>query len=84
MVIKDYTLDTDDDQDTQHSPLTKRELDVLQLIADGKSSKEIAFHYGLSVKTIENQRLSIMKKLDLFSVAELTKYAVRIGVSSIE
>ena len=84
LVIKDYTQDTDNDQDTRQPLLTKRELEVLQLIADGKSSKEIAFHYGLSVKTIENQRLSIMKKLDLFSVAELTKYAVRIGVSSIE
>lgn len=83
LVIKGYTQDTDNDHDSQPL-LTKRELEVLRFIADGKSSKEIAFHYDLSVKTIEGQRMSIMKKLDLYSVAELTKYAVRIGLSSIE
>ncbi len=83
LVIKDYTQGTDTAQDSQ-PPLTKREQEVLQFIADGKSSKEIAFHYGLSVKTIEGQRMGIMKKLDLYSVAELTKYAVRIGLTTIE
>lgn len=83
LVIKDFTQDSGEHQGDQPS-LSKRELDVLRLIADGKNAKEIAFHFGLSVKTIEGQRMSIMKKLNLYSVAELTKYAVRIGLTSIE
>ncbi len=64
--------------------LTKREREVLKLIADGMSTKEIAYSLNLSVKTIEVQRFNIMKKLDLHSVAALTKYAVRTGLTSIE
>lgn len=84
LIVKDYTQDNAECQCEQpSSPLSKRELDVLRLIANGKNSKEIAFESGVSVKTIETQRLNIMKKLNLFSVAELTKYAVRIGLSNV-
>jgi DNA-binding NarL/FixJ family response regulator len=64
--------------------LTPREREVLQLIAEGKSTKEIAYAFNLSIKTIEVHRQRIMDKLDIHSVAELTKYAIREGLTSIE
>lgn len=84
LVIKEYTHGTDKHPNDHHSPLSRREQEVLSLISDGKNSKEIAFQFGVSVKTIEAQRMNIMKKLHLHSVAELTKYAVREGLTSIE
>jgi len=64
--------------------LSTREREVLQLIAEGKSTKETANSLGLSVSTIESHRRQIMKRLNLHSVAELTKYAVRHGLTSLE
>jgi two-component system response regulator NreC len=64
--------------------LTDREREALQLLAEGRSSKEIANKMGVSVKTIETHRRNIMEKLNLHSVAELTKYAIREGVTSLE
>lgn len=66
------------------STLSRREQEVLQLMADGKNTKEIAFTFGVSVKTIDVQRSNLMKKLNLYSVAELTKYAVREGLTTLE
>lgn len=66
------------------SILTQREREVLQLIAEGKSVKEIADLLYLSIKTIETHRQRIMDKLNLHSVAKLTKYAIREGLTSIE
>jgi len=66
------------------SALTPREREVLQLMAEGKSTKEIAFSFNLSVKTIEVHRQRIMEKLDIHSVAELTKYAIREGLTPLE
>jgi DNA-binding NarL/FixJ family response regulator len=60
--------------------LTPRERQVLQLIAEGRATKEIAGDLSLSVKTIETHRRQLMEKLNLFSVAELTRYAVRGGL----
>jgi DNA-binding NarL/FixJ family response regulator len=57
--------------------LSRRETEVLRLLADGKSSKQIADTLGVSVTTIDSHRHSIMKRLGLFSIAELTKYAIR-------
>ena len=64
--------------------LTDREREVLQQLAEGKSTKDMAENLGVSVKTIETHRRNIMEKLDLHSVAELTKYAIREGVTSLE
>jgi DNA-binding NarL/FixJ family response regulator len=64
--------------------LTNREKEVLQLLAEGKSTKQIALKLHVSVKTIETHRRQIMEKLDLHSVAELTKYAIRKGYTSLE
>jgi DNA-binding NarL/FixJ family response regulator len=65
------------------SRLTDREREVLQLMAEGKSSKEIASQLNLSIKTIETHRMKIMEKLDIHTVAGLTKYAIREGLTSL-
>ena len=64
--------------------LTPREREVLQLISEGKSTKEIALYLNVSIKTIESTRRQIMQKLDIHSVAELTKYAIREGLTPLE
>ena len=64
--------------------LTPREREVLQLLAEGNSTKQIALSLDVSVKTIETYRSRLMEKLDLHSVAELTKYAVREGLTFLE
>ena len=69
---------------TATSQLSPREREVLQLIAEGWSTKQTASHLYVSVKTIETHRRQIMKKLDLHSIADLTKYAIREGLTSIE
>jgi len=63
--------------------LTKRELQVLQLIADGHSTKEIAAILEISVKTIETHRKQIMDKLEIRTTAGLTKYCIREGLTSL-
>jgi DNA-binding NarL/FixJ family response regulator len=64
--------------------LTPRERETLQLIAEGKSTADTAKLLNVSTKTIETHRKNIMDKLDIHSIAELTKYAVREGLTSIE
>lgn len=71
------------DEKASPSALTAREREVLQLIAEGKSTKEIAFSFNLSVKTIEAHRQRIMDKLNIHNVAELTKYAIREGLTAL-
>jgi DNA-binding CsgD family transcriptional regulator len=66
----------------QASILTGREREVLHFLADGKAIKEIARTLDLSNKTIESHRRNLMDKLRLYSIAELTKYAIREGVTS--
>ena len=66
--------------DQSNGLLTPRELDVLRLLAAGKSSKQIALDLGLSVKTIDNQRASIMQKLDCHSATELVRYTLEHGL----
>ena len=61
-------------------PLTSRERAVLQLISEGKSTKEIAQLLGLSVKTAESHRTNLMKKLDIHEIAGLVRYAIRLGL----
>lgn len=60
--------------------LTSREREVIQLLAEGKTSKEVAVALNLSVKTAETHRTNLMRKLGLHSVADLTRYAVRNGI----
>ena len=66
--------------DTPYDPVTERERQVLQLIAEGKTTKEVAVILGVSVKTAESHRSSLMGKLDMHSTAELVRYAIRRGL----
>jgi DNA-binding NarL/FixJ family response regulator len=61
-------------------PLTPRERQVLQLVAEGKTSKEVASLLGLTVKTAESYRTRLMEKLDIHETAGLVRYAIRHGV----
>lgn len=65
------------------SALSERELQVLKLIADGRNTKEIGAELSLSIKTVETHRARLMSKLGLHNVAELTKYAIRMGCTAI-
>ena len=64
--------------------LTPREREVLQLMAEGYATKEVAHRLHVSVKTVETHRRQLMEKLDMHSVAELTKYAIREGLTTLE
>lgn len=63
--------------------LTKREREILQLIAESHSTREIATKLDISVKTAENHRTNLMRKLDLHDVASLTRYAINNGLIAI-
>lgn len=64
--------------------LTSREREVLQLIAEGHSAREIAQRLHLSVKTIETHRRQMMEKLEIRSIADLTKFAIREGLTTLD
>lgn len=66
--------------DVPPDPLTPREREVLQLVAEGKTSKEIAGLLGVSVKTAESHRSRMMQKLDIHDTATLVRYAIRRGL----
>jgi two-component system NarL family response regulator len=68
----------------RHAALSNREIEVLQLVVEGKMSKQIADQLCITTKTVEWHRRSIMTKLNVRSVAELTKYAIREGLTSLE
>jgi DNA-binding NarL/FixJ family response regulator len=70
------------DPDAPRSRLTPRQREIVQLLAEGKSSKEVAVALGLSVKTAETHRANIMRRLDCHSVSELVRYAVRNAIVS--
>ena len=82
LILKDYLKRVPDKLPLTFESLTTKEREIIQLIADGKSSKELAHQFGVSIKTIEVHRHNIMKKLNLNSVASLTKYALREGLTS--
>ena len=83
-VVKDYLGKIVTDNSTASIALTNREREVLQLFAEGKTTKQIASLLFVSIKTIETHRKQIMYKLGLNSIAELTKYAIREGLTSLE
>jgi DNA-binding NarL/FixJ family response regulator len=64
--------------------LTPRQREILQLIAEGLSTKEIAHRLGVSVKTVETHRTQLMDRLDIHDVAGLVRYAIRVGLVSPE
>lgn len=84
VVMEDYVQRLGAVEGGAFAVLSAREREVLQALAEGKSTREIAAALHVSVKTIETHRQQIMNKLDIHSVAELTKYAVREGLTSLE
>lgn len=70
--------------DARYETLTRREQQVMRLLAEGFSSKEIAEKLFISPKTVENHRTNIMSKLDLHSTMELVRYAVRLGLIDVD
>lgn len=75
-VVQAYLVNTE----LRPDPLTSREREVLQLVAEGKTTKEIAQHLGVSVKTAESHRGRIMDKLEIHETAGLVRYAIRRGL----
>ncbi|MFB3880923.1 MAG: response regulator [Armatimonadota bacterium] len=67
-----------------YEPLTPREREVLQLVAEGKPNKQVARRLGIAVRTVEAHRASIMRKLNLEDQASLVRYAVRVGIVGLE
>ena len=86
IVVNDYVklARTTESGSTAFSVLSAREREVLQLLAEGKTTKEIADSLHVSAKTIETHRKQIMQKLNLHSIAELTKYAIREGLTQLD
>ncbi len=83
VVIKEYIHNLPGNETTVFTALTTREREVLQLLAEGKTTKQIASFLNVSVKTIETHRQQMMEKLNIHSIAELTKYAIREGLTSL-
>jgi two-component system response regulator NreC len=82
IVVKDYLASSSPAESSVFQLLSPREREVLQLIAEGKTSPQIADNLHISVKTVESHRQQIMIKLKIKTVAELTKYAIREGLTS--
>jgi DNA-binding NarL/FixJ family response regulator len=83
-LVEDYRARRCDSAPSAFSMLTQREREVLQLLAEGQTTKEIAERLQLSVKTVGTHRERLMTKLNLPSLAGLTKYAIREGLTSLE
>jgi len=83
-VTTDYVKRITSEETSVRSVLTQREIEVLQLLAEGKNTKEIARALGVTVRTVEAHRQRMMEKLGFQSLAELTKYAVREGLTSLD
>lgn len=83
LIVKSYVHNSFESSAVGTSPLSRREQEVLQLIAEGKSTKDIAYTLEVSLKTVEAHRQNIMKKLNTRSVAQLIKYAIREGLTNL-
>jgi len=77
------SINGDDPAGGAFSSLSAREREVLQLIAEGRATKQIAYDLNVSVKTVETHRRNLMEKLRLDNVADLTKYAIRTGLTTV-
>ena len=78
MLVEDYVRQLQDkDLEDSYELLTMREREILQLIAEGKSNKEVSAQLNISVRTVENHRARIMRKLRLRSFSSLVRYAIR-------
>jgi DNA-binding NarL/FixJ family response regulator len=84
ILVKDCQMGIPMDEISAFALLTPREREVLQLMSEGNSTAKIADQLHVSIKTVESHRQQLMQKLNLRSVAELTKYAIREGLTSLE
>jgi two-component system response regulator NreC len=84
IVVDDYIGQTPGSKFSETLKITGRERQIVQLVAEGKTVKEIARLLHISPKTADTNRRQIMSKLGISSVAELTKYAIREGLTSLE
>ncbi|MFA5252448.1 MAG: response regulator transcription factor [Phycisphaerae bacterium] len=83
MIVKEYASKSDEEKSV-FSVLSEREREVLQLLAEGKTTKQIAKRLHISPKTVEAHRLRIMERLKIDNVAQLTKYAIQEGLTEAE
>ncbi|UFS72535.1 response regulator transcription factor [Geomonas sp. RF6] len=83
VIVHDYHRRFSSAAPVEEPVISARERQVLQAYAEGKNTKEIAYHLGLSIKTIESHRAQIMKKLGLRTVADMVRYAIREGIISL-
>lgn len=84
IVVESYVRQPEGGQQSAFSVLSQREREVLQLMAEGNTTKQIALRLHISPKTVEGHRLRLMSKLDIDNVAQLTKYAIQEGLTSAE
>jgi DNA-binding NarL/FixJ family response regulator len=84
IVIKDYVNLNAEKPDSLFAVLSPREREVLQLMAEGYSTKEIADKISISIKTVETHRKQLMDKLNIHNIAQLTKYAIREGLTTLD
>lgn len=84
VVVDNYVRKRPDEPPNAFSILTGRERQILQLLAEGANAKEIGARLGISDKTVHAFRNRVMEKLNLHSVAELTKYAIRHGLTTLD
>ena len=83
IVIKDF-INKSDDEGSAFLALSARERQVLQLLAEGRTTKQVARYLQISPKTVEAHRLRIMDKLEIDNIAQLTKYAIQEGLTQPE
>lgn len=83
-IISDYVRIAKQSESSAFTLLSAREREVLQLLAEGKSNREVAEPLNISMKTVESHRKNIMEKLNIHTIAELTKYAIREGITPLE
>ncbi len=83
MVLSQYLAEAATDESPNSNKLTARELEVLAMIAEGQSNKDMANRLGVGVRTIETHRERVMNKLDIHNVAGLTKYAINNGIAKL-
>jgi DNA-binding NarL/FixJ family response regulator len=83
-LVEDYVRGLGETHRTAFQLLSPREREVLQLIAEGQSTKEVAYTLKVSVKTVETHRRQLMNKLEIYTVAELTRYALREGLLTLD
>jgi len=83
VVVNEYVRGAATDLSGDSRELTSREREIVQLVAEGKTTKQIALTLHISPKTVDSRRRQVMDRLGVSSVAELTKYAIREGLTAV-